>query len=59
MNQKKITVILPVKKYELLKILVKIKDTNFNNYINDLITKDLKLNIDKSKQYQKMFNDKS
>ncbi|MCD6123980.1 hypothetical protein J7J62_02275 [bacterium] len=59
MNQKKITVILPVKKYELLKILVKIKDTNFNNYINDLITKDLKLNIDKIKQYQKMFNDKS
>ena len=59
MDQKKITTILPVKKYELLKILVKIKDTNFSDYINDLITKDLKQNIDKIKQYQKMFNDKS
>ena len=46
-------------KYKLTKILLKIKDISFNEYVNDLITKDLKLNIDKIKQYQKIFKGKS
>jgi len=54
---KTVSVRLSIKKYELLKMLVKIKDTSFNDYINDLITKDLKLNINKIKQYQKIFKD--
>ena len=45
---------LSIKKYELLKMLVKIKDTSFNDYINDLITKDLKLNIHMIKKYKEV-----
>jgi len=51
---KTVSVRLSIKKYELLKMLVKIKDTSFNDYINDLITKDLKLNIHMIKKYKEV-----
>jgi len=58
MDKKTISIILPVKKYQLLKILVKIKDSNINKYINDLITRDLKDNIDMIKRYQSLLEQK-
>jgi len=58
MDKKTISTILPIKKYQLLKILVKIKDSNINKYINDLITRDLKDNIDMIKRYQSLLEQK-
>ena len=58
MDKKTISIILPIKKYQLLKILVKIKDSNINKYINDLITRDLKDNIDMIKKYQSLLEQK-
>ncbi len=58
MDKKTISIILPIKKYQLLKILVKIKDSNINKYINDLITRDLKDNIDMIKRYQSLLEQK-
>ena len=49
---KTVTVVLSINDYENLKALVKLKDTSFNKYINDLIDKDLELNKDKIKKYQ-------
>jgi len=54
---KTLSVRLSEDKYKLTRILLKIKDISFNEYVNDLITKDLKLNINKIKQYQKIFKD--
>ena len=54
---KTLSVRLSKDKYKLTRILLKIKDISFNEYVNDLITKDLKLNINKIKQYQKIFKD--
>jgi len=59
MDKKTISIILPIKKYQLLKILVKIKDSNINKYINDLITRDLKDNIDMIKRYQSLLEQKN
>jgi len=39
--------------------LVKIKDSNINKYINDLITRDLKDNIDMIKRYQSLLEQKN
>jgi len=58
MDKKTISIILPIKKYQLLRILVKIKDSNINKYINDLITRDLKDNIDMIKRYQSLLEQK-
>ena len=54
---KTLSVRLSEDKYKLARILLKIKDISFNEYVNGLITKDLKLNINKIKQYQKILKD--